>query len=397
MNPTLIATWTEATLKAARFQADPVADRVVAQVYATGAVNDVNRMMMSLVHPGRVQLDLAMQDLLDDYLAQTAELPDWADPEKIRQAEVFFSSHGVLSSAILCCASLPECYLDASDAPVLSSTTQLTKHFDRRLFETSHMVVTAMQEGGMAPGGPGVLCTQRVRLMHAGVRRLLTANAEAAARGDLDPAGQPVTSPWKMTAGVPICQEAMAFVVLSFSYVGVRSLERLGFTPDAALRDAYIHTWSVIGHVMGVREELLVHSFDEAKRLFETIKAGKRGASSDGVALTAAMLAWMDDVLPEAMQALPRELLVQLMGEADSALLGVSLDRKLHEDESFWNHAVHGLLDVVEPLLHLPVAQRMSETLFHLLTKIVWSRQKEWDAEAFALPPSLREHWKIAL
>jgi hypothetical protein len=395
MNPAIPAQWTEAALKAARFEADPLADGVVARVYEAGAVNDVNRMMMSLVHPGRVRLDPALQALLDDYLAQTAVLPAWADQDRIRQCEDFFSSHGALSSAILCCASLPECYLDASDAPVLSSTTQLTKHFDRRIFETSHMVVTAMQEGGMAPGGPGVGCVQRVRLMHAGVRRLLTAQAEAAARGEVDASGLPVTAPWKMSAGVPISQEAMAFVVLSFSYVGVRSLERLGFTPDPALRDAYVHTWSVIGHVMGVRDDLLVHTFDDARLLFETIKAGKRGASADGVALTAAMLAWMKDVLPTLLQPLPREMLVHLMGEADAALLGVTLDRKLHEEESFWDHAVHGVLDMVEPLLHLPVAQRMSEALFHTLTKIVWSRHKAWDVEAFGLPPSLRQAWRI--
>ena len=142
--------WTDAYLNSMRDEMDPAADRVVDAIYASSSVDGVNRLLMHMVRntnppPAEVQA------MVDGYFAATAVLPEWADPKKIAIAEDLFSRHGMLGTTILCCASLPECYLDALDVPVLASTTQLQRHVYRRIFETSHMVITVMQPGGMTP------------------------------------------------------------------------------------------------------------------------------------------------------------------------------------------------------------------------------------------------------
>ncbi|MGY0197174.1 oxygenase MpaB family protein [Leptothrix sp. BB-4] len=384
--------WTDDQLQAMRQVADPLADAVVARIYETDSVSGVNRLLANLSRPDR-PLAPAIQALVDQYMAETAVLPSWADPALIEACEGFFSSHGTLSSTILCCASLPECYLDAMDAPVLASTTQLLQHVERRIFETAYMVVTVMQPGGMRDGGLGLRCAQRVRLMHAAVRHLLRADYAAAQAATA--AGTPRRPRWDMAHGEPINQEAMAFVILTFSYVGLRSLERLGYHPAPELRRAYMHTWSVIGHVMGVREDLLAHTYEEGQDLFERIKRRRRGASPEGQALTAAMLDWMVKTLPGPLDPLPKMLLCQLMGDEDAALLGIVQTAHENEEEKVFAKIANAVIDVVEALKELPVVRRFSELLFRYFTRAIWREHPEWGQEAFGLPPALQEAWRV--
>ncbi len=384
--------WTDEQLQAMRAVADPTADAVVARIYETDAVSGVNRLLANLSRPDR-PLDAAVQALVDQYMADTAVLPDWADPRLIESCEEFFSSHGTLSSTILCCASLPECYLDALDAPVLASTTQLLQHVERRIFETAYMVVTVMQPGGMRAGGLGLRCAQRVRLMHAAVRHLLRADYRAAMTAQAS--GEARQPRWNMANGEPINQEAMAFVILTFSYVGLRSLERLGYHPDPELRRAYMHTWSVIGHVMGVRDDLLAHTYEEGQLLFERIKKRRRGPSPEGQALTAAMLEWMVKTLPGPLDPLPKMMLCQLMGDEDAALLGVVQDARENEAEAVFAKIANAVIDVVEALKELTIVRRFSQALFHYFTRAIWKQHPEWGQEAFGLPPALQEAWRV--
>jgi hypothetical protein len=408
--------WTDKYLDAMRAEKDPAADRVVEAIYASHSLDGVNRLLMNMVRntdppPAEVVR------LVDDYFTATAALPPWTDPTKIELAEDLFSRHGMLGTTILCCASLPECYLDKLDVPVLASTTQLADHVYRRIFETSHMVITVMQPGGMAPAvratagsgrkpkprhaadddvavpGEGIRCCQKVRLMHAAIRHLLL--AEGAAGGKDELGHTLVRQRWDLASGQPINQESIAYVILTFSYVGLRGLDTLGAHPTQEEREAYVHAWSVIGHVMGVRDELLARNFDDAKFLFETIKRRRRGLSPDGKALTAALLKWMEDAVPTGMKSMPKEMLCKLIGNDDAKLLGVRLD----EDQRVEGGLAAAILHVAEhlyaELLELPPFRQIAEALFHAIVHHVWDMKKGWDRETFALPPSLEKSWRV--
>ena len=385
--------WTDAVLDAARLDMDPPADAVVRAVYEAGAVDAVNVLLMNTRRPS-AELPLpvppAVEALVRDYLRDTAVLPPWADMGKIRQAEHLFSRHGLLASVILCCASLPECYLDALDVPVLASTTQLSDHVYRRILETSSMVVAVMQPGGMAPGGAGLDHSQRVRLMHAAVRHLILSRGRSSAPA----AGAPDLPPPIPQRGRPINQESMAYVILTFSWVGLRSMQRLEVEVSDAEREAYVHAWSVIGHVMGVRDDLLAHSVDEARLLFERIKARRRGASPEGQALTAALVSWMEGEMPRLLRRLPGEIMERLMDHDDLRLLGMDRGERNAADR-LWDGVLHAVEKVVEGVESLPLGRRAAEAMFAHLVKAVWDSEKTWMAEAFALPPSLRQSWSL--
>ena len=410
--------WTDKYLDLMRFEADPAADSVVDAVYASHKLDGVNRILMNMVRntdppPPEVQ------QKIDRYFADNSVLPAWIELPKVELAEDLFSRHGMLATTILCCASLPECYLDRADVPVLASTTQLQDHVYRRIWETSHMVITVMQPGGMdpapaaAPGakpkkrrrakptdddratpGEGIRCCLKVRLMHAAIRHLLLANdPPAGGKGELGRAL--AVQKWDPASGQPINQESMAYVILTFSFVGLRGLDQFGAHPTPEEREAYVHAWSVVGHMMGVHDDLLARNFDDAQYLFETLKRRRAGASKDGAALTKALLEWMVGVMPTGLKHVPRELLVQLVGDKDAAMLGVRLDA----DEKTEEGMVAGFLHIFEhgfsELMELPAARRVAEALFHAIVHRVWDMDKGWSREEFALPPSLQKSWSV--
>src|SRR5262249_36156671 len=141
---------------------------------------------------------------------------------------------------------LPADYAAKKGVKVLHRTAQLTRRPVRRVFETTQMVVDVMAEGGLGSEGRGVRSAQKVRLMHAAVRHLLTH----------DPA-----TPWDASLGLPINQEDLAGTLMTFAYVVLDGLARLGIALASDDREAYVHCWQAIGRIMGVREELIPADF----------------------------------------------------------------------------------------------------------------------------------------
>src|SRR5690242_11353860 len=76
-----------------------------------------------------------------DYLAATAELPPWADRERIRRGAEVFAEHGPLCVLALFHASLPTCYSCADGVQVLAMTARLATDVTRRIAETAQFVL----------------------------------------------------------------------------------------------------------------------------------------------------------------------------------------------------------------------------------------------------------------
>ena len=115
--------------------------------------------------------------------------------------------------------------------------------------------------------------TQQVRLMHAAIRHLILTPPSAAPRAVAASAiGQTlIAMEWDPSLGSPVNQEELAWTLLTFSYCVVRGLEQLGGVLTDAKKDAYIHLWSVVGHVLGIDPRLLPADFAEAQALFERL------------------------------------------------------------------------------------------------------------------------------
>jgi hypothetical protein len=260
-------------------------------------------------------LDPRAAAALKDYLARCPALPEWADAAKIARAEALFMDMSMLSCTLLFCASLPECYVLPDLSAVLHAAGQLEAHTDYRVRSTAAMIFPVMMQGGLTtPEGAGVAQTLKVRLIHATIRHLILRGHPREALGaapieSMNPAGggiyhQLYAHGWDTARnGLPCNQEELAYTLLTFSYVFLRGLRRLGLGLERADEEAYLHAWNVMAHVLGIERELMAWTMEDAERDFAAMQARGRllvRQPDPRPALAAALIKAIENDIPVA-------------------------------------------------------------------------------------------------
>jgi hypothetical protein len=132
----------------------------------------------------------------------------------------------------------------------------------------------------------------KVRLIHATIRHLIVRGnpGEALEHGAAVPALLPegdglyhtlFARGWDVNAnGLPCNQQELAYTLLTFHYVFLRSLRRLGLSLTKEEEDAYLHAWNVVGHLLGIEPGLLVETMNDAGTLFARLQRGGRAIAA---------------------------------------------------------------------------------------------------------------------
>lgn len=278
---------------------------------------------------------------LKDYLARCRPLPEWADPARIERAETLFMDMSMLSCTLLFCASLPECYVLPDLSAVLHAAGQLEQHTDYRIRSTAAMIFPVMLRGGLtSPAGGGVAQALKVRLIHATVRHLVLRGAPPRAGLDAMPAPAPLAPAgggmhhvlyahgWDSARdGLPCNQEQLAYTLLTFHYVFLRGLRRLGLGLSRPDEEAYLHAWNVLGHLLGIERALMAWTMEEAEARFADIQARgrmQRRQPDPRPLLAAALMREMEDQIPlRLLKPFPVLLTRRLCGDAARVDLGL--------------------------------------------------------------------------
>ena len=369
-------TWTQHFLDTMREQCDPPADEAVRILFQQQKVEATNALMKQLVANENVSVEM-LAPPLRGFFERSGQLPSWADPALIRQGEQVFGRYGPHALTALFCASLPSCYAAAKGVQVLHLTARLETDPHRRIVETGQMIVDVMAPGGLAAGGRGLRSAQKVRLMHAAVRYLIHHS------GRWDPA-------WNQ----PINQEDMAGTLLTFSWVVLESVERMGCELSDAERQAYYHAWRVVGYVLGVDERLLPETWEEGSRLWKLIQQRQYGTTSEGQALTQSLLKLLEHILPgNLFDGLPAAFMRHLVGGSTANLLAVP--------QGDWTRLLMGPLRVLGWVsdelvdLHGPRAARLTEMFGRRLVEGLFWVNRGPERVPFRLPTTLRESWNV--
>lgn len=310
MSPTQ---WTDNFLDSMRQVTDPLADDPVDELFKQGKVEYLNSLMGDLLRNDQIVPE-SFPSEIQEYLRKSGELPDWADPKKINLAEDLFSRHGILIIASLFFSSLPTCYACGRGVQVLHLTARLETDTKRRIAETGQLILDVMAPGGLSSNGSGVRDAQKVRLMHSAIRYLIRRH----------PRWKPQ---WNPAWGEPINQEDLAGTLLSFSRLPLNTLDKLGVVVTPEEREAYNHAWNVVGHLMGVRQELHPTTPDLAQELVDIIERRNFSACPEGRAMTAALLEMMRRNMPlKPLKGLPRTLMRYLSGDEVANAIGLPAD-----------------------------------------------------------------------
>jgi len=295
----------DALLDEMRMVGDRDADEIVKDLVASGKVESANYLMRTLVRydappPGGLPHELIT------YLNTTGNVSH-EDLKTLKSGQRLFNRYGHLILLILVCGSLPITYAARKGVKVLRGTGRLLVDPNRRLWETAQMVVNIMGPGGLSRTGRGIRTAQKVRLMHAAIRRLLST----------DPA-------WNTEElGVPVNQEDLAGTLLMFSHFVLEGLNMLGVWIDPKESWGYFRTWQIVGRIMGVAPELIPADLDEAAELNALIWKRQFGTSQEGRDMLLALLSLLKENTPKPIVWAPAATMRYLVPPDAGNMIGI--------------------------------------------------------------------------
>lgn len=202
-------------------------------------------------------------------IAPQAAPPAWMDYPKVEAGYAFLGKHKATVLHVLATSSLASTFAAKDVAPVLMQTGRLSKGFTPRMMSTAAWVDRVFVRPADREAFVANNYAQAVALgqMHAAV-------AEAV-RGPLG---------WDAKVRVPMSGQAYAFVLFSFAWWPVEAMlatKEIDATRDASEIDGWFHYWSVIGHGMGVPDELLPRDYARAMELSGLLRQAQYAPPSE--------------------------------------------------------------------------------------------------------------------
>lgn len=369
--------WSDAFLDGLREEGDPTADAVVSGYFADLASRPPAELVRRLAGSGGARMTEDADPVVAGFLAVPVEFPDWADRDLIAAGQERFARWGSHVFTALYAGALPSAYACWRGVEVLGLTARLVTDAKRRLNETAQFHLDVMEPGGLDHGGRGVDDIRHVRLMHAAVRRLVLDDPR---------------SGWDRDNGLPINQEDLLETLLTFTEVVFEVFDRTGVDYSPYDAEAYLHVWSVIGHLLGVRPDLLPLTRPDASALMAIVRRRQFGSSEAGRTLTAALLDQGARLAPPGLRGLPATTVRFYVGDATAELLGVP--------PADWTRVLFDPLGRLTRLLSAERAHRrllagLSDRIGFGMLQLAVAAERQPGRPAFAVPTELADRWGL--
>ncbi|TNE80510.1 MAG: DUF2236 domain-containing protein [Bacteroidetes bacterium] len=291
-------------LQSMRQSSDRAADDVIKVLFQSGAQDQMAKLMALEGNADPLPNDLH-PDLLQ-FIQDCSKLPDWADPQKITDSEAFFDQYQVYVYTALLFAALPYCYAAADGARVLSHSNRMEELTQRRLSETGQFIQDVSEPGAFGPKGKAFRSIAKVRLIHAAVRFHLLKKGH-----------------WNSEWGLPTNMEDMAGTNLAFSIVTLRAVEKLGVELSPPVKDAFLHKWNLISHLLGLDKSLLATDYKEALRLEKQIVKRLFRPSPEGKKLTKSLVEFIHHIEKPLAPNYGSHMMRYLLGNQVGDILGL--------------------------------------------------------------------------
>lgn len=354
--------------------ADPQADDLIEQIYhQSGKLETINEVFKSLVR----NEDIMREELpieICTYLDATNDLPEWANQELLELGSNVFSKNAAQIVLILHLASLPVLYAADRGAQLLYLTQQMTSHIERRICETAQFVLDVTEDNAFAPQNAGIVTTQKVRLMHAAVRHFIRHDPKWRAK-------------WQDRWGEPISQSALTITMLSFSTVVIQCLEKSGIIVTKEEKEAYLHLWKVVGHILGIHRDLMPKNYRESLDILDTFRRIAYGPTDEGRALTKVLIEFVqrnihgpDNLITDWMRFWLDDDLCDMLGIPAKSWTSSIIDviQFTWKVESVIEHVV-------------PLDERITDYLSHQLLEGLLTIERGGNRPHFRLPRSLQQ------
>ncbi len=373
--------WTDAFLDPMRQVGDPLADSVIENLFANNSIDSVNALMRGLI-TNEYPEPASLPPVVADYVKQLDQLPDWADVGKMQIGQQVFWKYGPRLILILHCYALPFCYVGKNGVQVLALSGRLGSNSMRRILETAQLLVDAMSPGGLnGADGRARRTIQKVRLMHAAIRHLVKQYPG-----------------WKAEFGLPVNQEDMTGTLMAFSWISLDGLRRIGVQLTQEEWDAYLHCWQVVGHLLGIRDDMIPADNVSAEAVCQAIARRQFGPCAEGKAMTNALIESIKYQLPgDIFDDAPGLLMRYFLGDEHAGMIGVEpslLERSGLRSILTLPLQIGG--EVLTDLVHDSAAiSLLAEKVGQVLINSIVLVQRGGNRPTFTIPTELKLQWGV--
>lgn len=364
----------DAALDALSTQGDPLADETVATLLRRGEVGDLNTLMRFFSTAGD-ELPERLPASARAYFDATAFPPSWVDWDVMEQARLFFMDNAAHINTGLSFAAMPVTYAVPRMSRLLSSTHSLA-YPSRRMANTGQFVTYLMQSDSFAQGSKFIPAAQKVRLLHAAVRRHLREGGHWDVERD----------------GLPICQEDMIAGFGFFSLLVLDAMHRLGVHMSEQGAEAYFYAWRVVAAILGCDMSAVPRTPAECRAYLDLYLQRHLGPSPEGVLLNAQLMRLYEDVVPGT-------LLDPMVPATIRYLVGDTVSGWLEIPRSPWDTAARavpvflGLLETIED--SSPFAEWALDKAGSLLTGFELSALTRGRVMHHAIPQELKTEYGV--
>lgn len=252
---------------------DPEADELVASLFERGEVDRVNELLAGWTRNGQ-ELPTGLPADLHAFLESARLLPAWTDPAKLTQAFSFYERRGLylgvlygLGSGMMSCVIPREAkavYYSAGGAAMKD-----------RIDKTAKLGYDIGGRDAFGPGGEMVVTCLKTRLTHAAVRHLL-----------------PQSGHWRAASeeAKPISQADIMVTWHSLATFSHNKLNGWGVPLPAADADAFLHLWQVTAHLLGVADEYIPATWNDANAQSRQVLDPILAPTAEGVKLAKILL-----------------------------------------------------------------------------------------------------------
>lgn len=226
---------------------DPEADELVASLLDRGAVPAVNDLLRTWTRNGQPLPDGLPPDLRD-FMEYARQLPQWTDPGELATAVDFNKKRGLYLGVLYGLAS----GMMSTVIPKEARAVYYSKgghDLEDRISKTAKLGYDIGSGNAYGPDGQMVVTCVKTRLVHAAVRHLLPRSPHWVHSADED---------------IPISQNDIMVTWHSLPTTVMRHLTAWKVPIPVHESDAFLHSWQVAAHLLGVRDEYIPNSWDQA-------------------------------------------------------------------------------------------------------------------------------------
>ncbi|MEU8654209.1 oxygenase MpaB family protein [Streptomyces sp. NPDC048737] len=331
---------------------DEEADPVLAAVIERGDTAKANEALRKWTRNDQ-PLPAGLPADLRDFMEKARRLPSWTDRRKLDAAAQFTKKKGIYAGALYGLGS----GLMSTAIPREARAVYYSKggaDMKDRIAKTAQLGYDVGDLDAYQPQGGMIVTAVKTRVVHAAVRHLL-----------------PQSPGWSQTSGgqtIPISQADIMVTWHSLATFVMRKLINWRVPVSSTESDGFLHVWQVTAHMLGVQDEYIPASWNEANAQAAQVLDPRLAATPEGKELTDALL----DIVAELDAGLTRPLINAFgrytLGDRTGDLIG--LDR-----EPFWQPLIAAawplLVAFREGLIPLPLVPEVAWTVEEAIRKFV--------------------------